>query len=171
MSKNSLRTLSVSAIAIVISAALAIVMAKTYDFAIAGSLQPSAAVSATMHSLLEIASKDSNNTFDRSTDSLEAISEKLDTIAPASTALSNAVWTDARAASLDYINTDLKYLVSEAIGTPVSGSVADKISNFLTNMESLDQKTGQVADYSGYYAAGTDVFKALKDIRDKLSGY
>jgi len=48
-----------------------------YTIVRAGDLEPSASPAGTMHSLLEMAAKDINDTFDRTTDSLEAISEAI----------------------------------------------------------------------------------------------
>jgi len=140
------------------------------NFQISGDLDPGASPSSTMHSLLEIASKDDNDTFDRTTDSLEALRDKVDTLAPSSTALSNAIWTDTRATYLDYLNTDLKYLVSTALGTPASGSIGDKIKEILADTSDSQPKFGNVSDYSNAYPSGDSLFKALKDIRDTLSG-
>ena len=100
----------------------------------AGDLDPSASPAGTMHSLLEMAAKDVNNTFDRATDSLEAIrdylSSNLDTTvssrAPSDTALSTTTWTTTRADYLDFLNSDAKYLISSSTTStdPVMGSIA-----------------------------------------------
>ncbi|MBU2579345.1 DUF1566 domain-containing protein [Patescibacteria group bacterium] len=52
-----------------------------YTIVRAGDLEPSASPAGTMHSLLEMAAKDINDTFDRTTDSLEAMSEAIASLA------------------------------------------------------------------------------------------
>ncbi|TSD05472.1 MAG: hypothetical protein Athens071412_282 [Parcubacteria group bacterium Athens0714_12] len=136
----NLHKLAVDGLIVVISVLVITVIAY------AGSLTPSASPAATMHSLLDMASKDSNNTFSRTTDSLEAISDTIatstvatstltlfgwqktlyDYTAPASTALTTALWTNSRAEYLNFLNSDLKYLVSSSTAstTRAWGSIA-----------------------------------------------
>ncbi len=138
-----------------------------YTVAKAGDLNPSASPASSMHSLLEMAAKDASDTFDRTTDSLEAISEAISGLvanvwdkatseltssgsigkllvdnvdtsissrAPSSTALISDTWTDSRAESMDFLNSDLKFLVSSSTAstTPFSGSLAYLISSSTT---------------------------------------
>ncbi|MEA2113590.1 MAG: hypothetical protein U9P63_02975, partial [Patescibacteria group bacterium] len=69
-------------IAQILACLLAVIICAgiVYTIARAGDLEPSASPASTMHSLLEMAAQDTSNTFDRATDSLEAISEAIESL-------------------------------------------------------------------------------------------
>jgi len=164
-----------------------------YIVARAGSLTPTASPAATMHSLLEMAAKDAGDTFDRATDSLEAISEavaglaagvwdsatsglttagsigkyildNLDTTvssrAPSSTALSTSTWSNERAAYLDYLDSDLKYLISSSTADtiPVFGSLTWNIGSS-TSATSTADIFGWFKTVQDYTAASSTALK------------
>ncbi len=179
-------------------------LAVIYTVAKAGDLNPSASPATTMHSLLEMAAKDASDTFDRTTDSLEAISESVSSIvtniwdkttseltssgsigkllvdnvdetissrAPSSTALSTDTWTNDRGEYLDFINSDLKFLVSSSTAstTPFSGSLAYLISSS-TVATSTDTLFGWFKNLKDYTAPSST---ALSDATwtDDRAGY
>ncbi|MDD5072085.1 MAG: DUF1566 domain-containing protein [Patescibacteria group bacterium] len=183
---------SVSGKDLLLSALVVILSLPTvYVVARAGSLTPTASPGATMHSLLEMAAKDTGNTFDRATDSLEAISEalaglaagvwdnatsgltavgsigkyildNLDTTvssrAPASTALSTSTWSNERAVYLDYLDTDLKFLISSSTADtiPAIGSVVWNIGSSTSATSTIDM-FGWFKNIYGYTAAATSI--------------
>ena len=146
---------------------LAIVLVSSFAVSTvvrAGSLTPSSSPASTMWTILEMTAKDVNNTFDRTTDSLEAISDSISGLisgiwnksvselttvdsvgklivdnlnttissrASSDTALSTTTWTDTRAGYLDFLNSDLRFLVSSSTSstTPVEGSIAYNIGS------------------------------------------
>jgi len=163
MQKKSKKINKIKYLSILISIVF-VSSAVVYTLVNAGDLDPSASPASTMHSLLEMASKDINDTFDRATDSLESISEavaslvaniwdkttseliidgsigklvvdNLDTTissrASSNTALATTTWTNTMASYLNFLNSDLKYLISSSTAstTPFIGSIAYHISS------------------------------------------
>lgn len=131
--------------------AIIICVAVIYTVVRAGDLEPSASPAATMHSLLEMAAKDISNTFNRATDSLEALSESILTRAPSNTALSTTTWTTTKAGYLDFLSSDLKFLVSSSTAstTPFTGSMAYHIgtSTVATSTNTLFGWFKNIYDY------------------------
>ena len=143
---------------------LAIVLVSSFAVSTvvkAGSLTPSSSPASTMWTILEMTAKDVNNTFDRTTDSLEAISDSLaglvsgiwnksvselttiDSVgklivdnlnttissrASSDTALSTTTWTDTRAGYLDFINSDLRFLVSSSTASTTPLNISSSFS-------------------------------------------
>jgi len=126
----------------------------------AGSLTPSASPSATMHSLTDIAGSsfvtathslkalyDKINSlvagvWDKATSELTTVGsigkllvDNVDTTissrASSNTALATTTWTNTMASYLDFLNSDLKFLVSSSTAstTPFAGSIAYNISS------------------------------------------
>lgn len=100
----------------------------------------------------QIMHKDASQTFDATTDSLEAIRDTAplgtamrgtDNAALAATALSNATWTDARAGYLDNINGHTAQTGDNyaRLGAPAGASIAADIAENQSDLNAIKAKT------------------------------
>jgi co-chaperonin GroES (HSP10) len=102
-------------------------------------------------------------------DTLKTLSDQLDLVAPASTALSNTVWTEAKAGYLDASTSSVTTAVA-ASETAIRGADSDTLKTLSDQIDDIPSQVASQADIAGMAAGVAALPGAISASEDAIRG-